>query len=137
MINNSYNNTHLTNKYNTNSSNSSNSNFLNKILIYDLEYNIKLSDISNFSNLCYIVKNQTNIYLPDIENYSKYHNITFIIINNTSDNIYIHSSNNSIIYSTLFNSISGDTSMHLGGNRIIKLISTMSNDKICWNVFIN
>jgi len=143
-MNNSYNSLNVINKYNTNSSTSStsssnsNPNFLNKIIIDIPEYTIKLSDIFYYPNLTYIVNTQANIYLPDVSVNPYYHNISFKIINNVSDYIYIiSSSENCLIYSTFFNSVPGDTSMAIEGNRIFKLTSTMINNKYSWNVLIN
>jgi len=130
----------ITNKYNTSNSTSSNtnSNFLNKIIIDTPEYRIKLSDIYYYPNLTYIVNNtQSNIYLPDLTSNPYYNDISFKIINSTLDQIYIFSSNNCLIYSTFFNSVTGDKSMAIEGRRIVELTRTIINNNFFWNVLIN
>jgi len=136
---NSYNSTNVTTKYNTASStlSNTNSNFLNTIIIDTPEYKINLSDIYYYPNLTYIVNTQSNIYLPNIIDNPYYNFITFKIINNISDSISIFSSSNCLIYSTFFNSVSGDTSMSIGGRRISILTSTTNNNKNSWDVLIN
>ena len=136
---NSYNSTNVTNKYNTPSStlSNTNSNFLNTIIIDTPEYSISLSDIYYYPNLAYIVNTQCNIYLPNIIDNPYYNFITFKIINNISDSISIFSSSNCLIYSTFFNSVSGDTSMSIGGHRISILTSTVNNNNCSWEILIN
>ena len=142
MINNSYNSLSLvTNKYNPPSSSSSNinTNFLTTRIIDMPEYRINLTDIYYYpNNLTYIVNAQTNIYLPEIKSNPYYSYITFNIINNLSDSISIFSSSNDcLIYSTFFNSVSGDTSMSIEGHRIATLTSTMINNIYSWTILIN
>jgi hypothetical protein len=144
MINNSYNSLNITNKYNvstsTNSTSSSNlnPNFLNKIIINIPEYTIKLSDIYYYPNLTYIANSQCNIYLPDVSVNPFYTNISFKIINNISDSIFLLStSEKCLINSTFFNSVQGDKDMAVEGKRIIQLTSTMINDTYFWNILIN
>jgi hypothetical protein len=143
MINHSYNGMNAINKYNTSSTNSNsnfssnNSNFSSIKHIITPEYKIQLSDIYYSPNLYYLADVITNIYLPDTTENPYYSHITFYIKNHLFDTIYLHSTNNSLIYSTLFNSVSGDTSMAVHSNRTIKVISTIIDNKPSWNVLIN
>jgi hypothetical protein len=128
----------ITNKYNTFNSTSSNPNFFNKIIIDTSEYTIKLPDIYYYPSLTYIVTiPQCNIYLPEINSNPYYNNISFKIINSTTEQIYIFSSNNCLMYSTFFNSVPGDTSMSIEGKRIVELTSTIINNNCFWNILIN
>jgi hypothetical protein len=142
-MNNSYNGMNFINKYNTtsingnNNSSSTNSNFSSIKHIITPEYKIQLSDIYYYPNLYYLTDVVTNIYLPDTTENQYYSHITFHIKNHLPDTIYLHSTNNSLIYSTLFNSVSGDISMAIHGNRTIQVISTIINNKPSWNVLIN
>lgn len=142
-MNNSYNGMNFINKYNTtsingnNNSSSTNSNFSSIKHIITPEYKIQLSDIYYYPNLYYLADVVTNIYLPDTTENQYYSHITFHIKNHLPDTIYLHSTNNSLIYSTLFNSVSGDISMAIHGNRTIQVISTIINNKPSWNVLIN
>jgi len=133
MLNNSYNRQYITNKYNSNTNTvSNNQNLLNPIHITSTpNYNINISDIYSYPNLAYIADVVTNIYLPDIS--SDYNYFSFTIINPLSDMIYLYSSNQYLIYSTFSNSVPGDTSMAIQGNRTIKI----NFNKTFWNVLIN
>ena len=142
-MNNSYNGMNAINKYNTSSingnsnSSSTNSNFSSIKHITTPEYKIQLSDIFYSPNLYYLADVVTNIYLPDTTENPYYSHITFYIKNHLPNTIYLHSTNNSLMYSTFFNSVSGDISMAIHGNRTIKVISTIINNKPSWNVLIN
>jgi hypothetical protein len=143
MINHSYNGMNTINKYNTssingnNNSSSTNSNFSSIKHITTPEYQIELSDIFYYPNLYYLTDVVTNINLPDTTINPYYSHITFYIKNPLPNTIYLHSSNHSLIYSTLFNSVSGDTSMAIHGHRTIKVISTITDNIPSWNVLIN
>ena len=144
MINHSYNGTMVSNKYNISSTNSNNSisssnnsNFSSTKHIITPEYKIQLSDIYYSPNLYYLADVITNIYLPDTTENPYYSHITFHIKNHLPDTIYLHSTNNCLIYSTFFNSVSGDTSMAVHSNRTLKVMSTIFNNKPSWNVLIN
>jgi len=138
MLNNSYNGQYSTNTYNSNIINSNtnlgsnNQNLLNTINITSTpNYYINISDIYSYPKLCYIADIVTNIYLPNIsKNYNYFY---FTIINPLSDMIYLHSSNQCLIYSTFSNSVPGDTSMAIEGKRTIQIYF----NKTFWNVFIN
>ena len=136
MLNNSYNGQSITNKYNniTNSNTNLNPNFLNPIHINSTpNYNINIYDIYSYQNLCYIADVVTNIYLPDTTINPNYNYFSFTIINPLQDDIYLYSQNGKLIYSTIFNSVSGDTSIAIKGKRTIKI----NYNKTFWNVFIN
>jgi hypothetical protein len=131
MLNNSYNKQYTTNAYNSNTV-SNNQNVLNPIHITSSPiYKINISNINSYPNLCYVADVVTNIYLPDLS--SAYNYFSFTIINPLIDMIYLHSSNQYLIYSTISNSVLGDTSMAIEGKRTVKV----NFNKTFWNVFIN
>ena len=136
MLNNSYNGQSITNKYNniTNSNTNLNPNFLNPIHINSTpNYNINIYDIYSYQNLCYIADVVTNIYLPDTTINPNYNYFSFTIINPLQDDIYLYSQNGTLIYSTIFNSVSGDTSMAIQSKRTVKI----NYNETFWNVFMN
>ena len=145
MINQSYTNgSCIINKYNissvnnNNNSTSNNLNFSSIIHIKSSTYKINLSDIYYNSNLCYIVDVPTDIYLPDTSTNPYYSNINFKLINALTNTIYIHSPSDSLMYSTFFNSVQGDNSMAIHGNRMIQVNSTVNIDKVySWMISIN
>jgi hypothetical protein len=108
------------------------------ILYKNLFFFIQSRNIYYYPNLTYIANSQCNIYLPDVSVNPFYTNISFKIINNISDSIFLLStSENCLINSTFFNSVQGDKDMAVEGKRIIQLTSTMINDTYFWNILIN
>jgi hypothetical protein len=136
VLNNSYNSQNITNTYNNKINNNPvlKPNLLNPIHITSVpNYYINIYDIYSYPNLCYIADVVTNIYLPDTTINPNYNYFSFTIINPLQNDIYLYSQNNKLIYSTIFNSVSGDTSMAIQPKRTIKI----NYNETFWNVFIN